>query len=423
VGKSRPGTFLKATAYLSAAHLCAATWRGYSSREINRAVFKLDNIDPKPGKLWERTKHWTVDDMCIGGAVLGAFLAINPRALPGVGGWRRFLGAATVGSALGAYYGSDVFLNLSPGFEDAISTTETQIQTLQYERLKQDTKAQEMLSRFGRLAFTIRTLPIWSLSINPFKKELQSGPGGMTGTMEVEEVFPNHVGDKEQYQIQVQFNNGELKGPDVELGYRAYKDSLANWDVGALEEWLEHLQKIQKTTSNEAQWVWHHLTVKEHEFYNLQEDEEEKDIIRRKLQLLTHLACQLAARETLIAYHIADTLKRLEQVNENEPTTHTPFVETHSTVEEFPTEWIKRHNPQLATEEVRGAWTEQKQVVVLANQYLEMHKDLQAPEPNTPQAANLARLREDVKGMKKNLEATGRVLRELEEQQRKADEY
>ena len=54
-----------------------------------------------------------MDDMCVGGSVLGVLLAVNPRALPGVGGWKRFLGAATVGSAVAGTLGFRVF-QISP---------------------------------------------------------------------------------------------------------------------------------------------------------------------------------------------------------------------------------------------------------------------------------------------------------------------
>jgi hypothetical protein len=422
VGKSRPGTFLKATAYLSTAHICAATWHGYSSREINRAVFKLDNIDAKPGRLWERTKHWTVDDMCIGGAVLGAFLALQPRAFPGVKGWRRFLGAATVGSAFGAHYGTEIFLNLSPDVVHAAFTTNTHIRTLQYQRLKQDMKAQETLSRFGRLAFAVNASPIWSMSINPFKNGSQSGPSGMAGNTEGD-ILPGPIEDTTKRTVfQIQFDKGELEGPDLDLGGRTYTDSLSDRNVNTLQEWLDHLEGIQKITSSEALWVWNHLANKEHQFYNLQEDNDEKDKIRLELRALNHVTSILAMRESILIHFIADARKRLEQMDQKNPVSCARMEKAQLTVEERSADWFNHHSPQLAIELVRFEWTTSKQVMGIGAQYLEM-AEAHKPESGTPQEASLRNLRKTFNDMKNFHEATGRVLKELEEQQHKADEH
>jgi len=87
VGRSRPGVFLKSAALIGAVDLTCTASGIYGRHELHRGVFKMEGIQPKPGKLWERTKHWTWEDATLGGGVVGAFLALNPRALPGVYGF------------------------------------------------------------------------------------------------------------------------------------------------------------------------------------------------------------------------------------------------------------------------------------------------------------------------------------------------
>lgn len=429
VGKSTPGNFLKIAAYLSAANIAAAALDGYGRREVNRALFKLDNVKAKPGKLWERTKHWTVDDMCIAGGVLGALLAVNPRALPGVRGWRRFLGATTVGAGAVGYYGASRILHTGPVMS-LMKATEDQIRTSQYDRLKEDAKAQDSLSRLGRWAFAYYTWPGWSLRLNPFRST-SNQPAGTTsiGTFSspsMSSAEDPHFGltkeELEEYSlIQIEFNRGELKGPDVEHGYRAYKDTMPDRDPVALQDYLERLQEIRQTTSMEALFVWYRLEAKEQKFYELQADDQEVDILRRELQLLNNIASDFASRDAILAYHIDDALKRLKQIKYPVLDSNKSVVKMQSR-QEPPADWIDSFSPELVTEHVRITWTRQKEMMSMMEQGAALHKD-HAPEPGTPMAAQIQHIREGAENMKKNVTATERLLKEFEEQLRRADEY
>jgi hypothetical protein len=432
VGKSRPGTYLKAVAYLSAAHLSISTVDSYSTREISRGIFKLDNVDPTPGKLWERTKHWTVDDTVIGGGILGAFLALNPRALPGVGGWKRFFGAATVGCASGGFAGQSRLNPLPPPMMKLMRAGDEQIQQTQYKRLQENEKAQEKLSRFGKIAFAWYTLPIWDLSINPFKAATGAGSnsagGAIAGGFQPGQMAQDpHAGiSKEEMEkhtlIQIEFNNGELQGPDIELGYRAYKDTLADRDPVALRDWLEHLEEIRNKTVTETQYVWHHLAAKEQEFYALEGDDKEKDIVRRELQLLNNLAGDFTARGSILAYHIADALKRLKQTGQDKTTGQTLLSEKEHMPTGLPADWRNRYSPTMIAEQVRLNWTRQKELLGFLEQSNTMIKEL-GPEPGSQHEKQFKQVQENTENMKKNVEATERLLREFEEQIRRAENY
>ncbi|KAL5114735.1 hypothetical protein ACEQ8H_007404 [Pleosporales sp. CAS-2024a] len=430
-GKSRPGYFLKATAYISAANLSIAALDGYSSREVNRAVLKMDGAEPKPGRLWERTEHWTMEDVMIAGGIMGSLLASNPRALPGARGWKRFLGATTVGWAAGGYIGArqEGFARLPPQVIGVLQATDDVIRETHYHRLKDNVKAQESLSRWGKIALTCYTWPIWGLLINPFRKLAESQSAGTAGSSEG--VFRPAQGphggltneELEQHTLfQIEFNKGELRAPDMENGYRAFKDSLADRDDTAIHEWIEQLDELLGTLANEAQCVWRHLAVKEREFYRIEREDREKDIARRELQLLNNIASDLYTKSAIIRYQIADAQKRLAQTANEE---HMGFYSTTKTLmmpTDTSTDWQNRYNPQIITEQVRLNWLRQKEVLSILEHNSAMHSELK-PTPGSMQEKQLKKMQENAEYMKKNFEATERLLKELEEQIRRAEAY
>jgi hypothetical protein len=298
--------------------------------------------------------------------------------------------------------------------------------------LKENTKAQETLSRFGKIAFAFYTWPIWRLSINPFKVGAESeaddmvgstGGGLLLGQLAQAPHASISKEEKEQYAfIQIEFNKGELRGPDVEHGYRAYKDSLADRDASALHDWLNRLEGIQRTTAIEAQYVWQYLAVKEHEFYTMQVDDREKDIVRRELQLLNNMASDFTSRAAILAYHIADIQKRLEQSQEKEPVTQNLIIKTHLMPEELPEDLKNRCSPHLVAEQVRLTWARQKDLLSYVEQNSTMLDDVKA-EPGSVKEAQIKKFKKKAADIRNNFEATERLLKDLEDQIRRAEEY
>jgi hypothetical protein len=359
-----------------------------------------------------------VDDLVVGGGVLGAFLALHPRALPGVLGWKRFFGAATVGGAFGGYVGETRLFRLPSQLLDIMHAADKQTRQVEYDRLKGDVKAKEVLSRFGRAALAFYTWPIWDIPINPL--------AGSTG--QTSKAKPNpHANitrqEMEQYSlIQLEFNKGELKGPDVENGYRAYKDTVQGRDVETLQAWLEHLQDLRESTDAEAQYLRQYLAVKEHKFYDMVEDEKEKDIVRREMQLLNNLCSDFATRDAVFAYHIADVQKRLGQIEETRPTKQILGTVSQSIQNESLPQGEVHHSLRLVTEQVRVNWTRQKDVLNQLEQHTSVFKDFQV-EAGSAQEAQLKQVRQNAEDMKRNVEATERLLGQFEEQTRRADAH
>jgi hypothetical protein len=424
VGKSRPGTFLKTTAYLSAANISISACQLYGEREINRGVFKLDKIEPTPGKLWERTKHWTCDDAVIGGGLLATVLAFNPRALPGVGGWKRLLGVATVGCMLGGMFG-DTYIpgGRSPQMINMIYGLGMKNRMVAYTRLQEDTEAKESLSRVGKLALAWYTSPFTGIRLNPFARGTPQE--AETGSFEHSLAAAQRRSQDEMSRItliQLEFAKGELNGPDVENGYRAYREDPTEQNKSALQDWLERLEEVRRTTSTEAQYMWHHLATKEKEFYSIAEEDREKDIVRREIQLLNSIASDFASRDAVLAYHITDAMKRLQHIEKDkESSDQNLLLVTRAVQNDLPADWRENYNPHSVTEHIRTSWSRQKELLGFLEQATSLHGDMQL-ESGSPQEAHLKQIKQNAEDMKKNVEATERLLKDFEEQVRRADE-
>lgn len=416
IGKSRPGTFLRTTAYVSAVNIPISAVRAYVDREVNRGVFKLDKIEPQPGKIWERTKHWTCDDMVVGGGLLGIFLALNPRAFPGVGGWKRFLSTATLGCMAGGTLGASVLARGPPQAISLMSDRQKQNRAEACARLRQDEKAQESLSHWGKIALKSKSFP----NLDAFARGAPQKDGDLGHF--VQSLEAAHKRSQEQMAhvalVRIEFAKGELNGPGFENGSRVYRDDSADHDKTALQDWLERLEEGRKTFATEAQYLWYHLAAKEKEFYSIAAEDPEKDIVRRELQLLNVVAGDFASRDAIFAYLIADATKRLQQTN---ATAQDLLSTARSTQAELPADWRENHNPQFSADHIRDQWARQKEMVGFLEQASALHLKGQFT-PGSPQEAQMAQMEKGAREMRQNLEATERLLGEFEERVRRADE-
>jgi hypothetical protein len=419
VGRTRPGTFLKSTAYLSAATTSYAALDAYGRREVNRAIFKLDNVEPKPGKLWERTKRWTVDDVVLGGGMFATLLVLNPKALPGVGGWKRFLGAATVGCAAGYYVGETVIMPV-PGVMSMLHDASVKTRDAQYARLKEDIKAQDALSRFGKLALSYYTSPFSRISINSFRSGPQAGShavaGGTNSYAEYAQQYAN-----QHFSINIEFEKGELDGPDIEAGFRVYQANLSNKDKDGLQDWLERLERMHKERCIEARYLLQRLKSEEQTFYTMQTDDREKEIFRRKLQLLNNLTSDYSARVAILEHHITDANKRLELINQDaKPISRNYLTEKKFAPEPPGTDQMINCDLQSITDRIRRIWSDQKTMLGHLDENLTRYKDFEI-EPGSPLEAQLKKMQKSCEQMKLNTEGTERLLGEFEDLVRSQD--
>ncbi|CAO2656522.1 Nn.00g053250.m01.CDS01 [Neocucurbitaria sp. VM-36] len=452
VGRSRPGIFLQSAAIFGVFDLSYTACDIYGRRELNRGVFRLDGVEAKPGTLWERTKHWTVEDAALSGGGLGIFTALNPRALPGVSGWKRFLGSAMVGAAFGSVVGERLLVRIPPQLLTLIETADTMTRRTQYERLQHNEEAKATLSRFGKLALTIHTWPALQLLRGATGLEIGHGHahGGMSSAKGVPQPLATspHPSIAQQLQntitFHVEFSHDELDGPDIEDGSRAYKDTLQTRDPDALQAYLSHLHSLKRSMVLEARYIWRQLAQKEQIFYSLLDEDAEKDLYRREIQLLNSVATQFISREAILAFHVADARKQLAQMKGKDGVRHgsdtsasssaTPDLETdHSPtflLDPSPssTSESTAYSPDLTTAQLRTVWTRQKEVLAhieqVVSQYdaVEAHSSTSSGGISGAGNSQVEQLRLNRGYLEKNIEATGRLLREFEEQVRRAEE-
>jgi hypothetical protein len=399
----------------------------------------MENIQPTPGKLWERTKHWTSEDATLAGGVLGMFMALNPRALPGVYGFSRFFGAATVGCALGFKVGQAFLVRMPPPLLQLFDQTVIAAQQKEYQKLQNDDRAKASLSRIGKLALWYHSSSLMGILRSPLQVGGVGGMGGMSGG-------PTQAGHKgssgpgggslaalkaeldRETLVQIEFKEDELAGPDVENGFRAYKDDLKSRDASKVQEWLEQVQNLKKKTGAELQYVWPHLAQREHEFYQHVQEDREKDIFRRELQLLNNMASDLVTRYAILEYHEHDAQKQLQQIIQADPNGAGLDVISRDITTSYETSQhsagdaqMNYDGPTTVTERIRTTWSRQKELL----RHLEhsvSQADAMQPEKGTHMAEAAKRLQQDAEQIRKNIEATERLLRWFEERVREAEE-
>lgn len=412
--------FLRFAALFGVADLAGTAVALYGQRELNRGVFKMENIDPKPGKLWERTKYITVEDHALLGGLMGILTAMNPRGLPGVYGMSRFLGAATVGCAFGSQVGNFLVVRHPPQLLSMIDANDAAVRVKAYSKLQNDRDAKASLSLAGRLALKYYT--------SPFLKPLRFQFGGVAGVGALpggnQHARPltqsahghrsssSRQADADKYTvIQIEFKESDLAGPDVEAGYRAYKDDAESWDEKSIREWMERTQDLEKRTAMEMAFVAAHLEKREHEFYLHTQEDREKDILRRELQLLNNMVADLVTRISILMYQQADAQKRLNIIQGKHAGAQIPDEKVQDP-SAFVQEGFK--GPVIVTELVRTNWTRQKALLNHMENSLWQYDQLPAEE-RAPFAEHIKQIQQNEVELRKNIEGTERLLRWLEQ--------
>jgi hypothetical protein len=440
VGYARPGTFLRTVSFCGAIEVAYTACDIYAKQEINRAVFRADGLDnPRPFKLWERTKQWTSEDLALFGGATGLLIASNPRLFPGVRGVSRILGVAIVGCAVGAKTADYAFATGPPGQAQRIRWVLEMQRKARYKLLASDEKAKAELSRFGRLWLQGNTRQ------GTFTQILGRPFGGSSGTT-TSVGMAGDPGNAQEAQMAAlrehikqahanppilmvaEFDNEELAAPDCEHGHRQYCVDPADLNVEEMQDHLEHLNRLHESEAKELAYVWQTLVPKEHKMHQLSEEESEKELLRRELQLLNSIALHSQTRLAVISYAQADARKRLAQIRNEEPTAITkhPLPSTQSI--SFENNWGETYVPQKTAERIRGRWESVRGDLAQTNALLAEWDKIEEKgqregwriNPDTKKKAEQLITTRDA--IKLNVEATERLLKEFEDRVVKAEE-
>jgi hypothetical protein len=425
-GRARPGTFLKSVAWFSVADLSITACELYIRRELNRAIFKVDSVQPRPAKLWERTPWWTLEDVALYSGGLGLFLTLNPRVIPAVTGWKRFVGAAAVGSAVGTQVNQVMIPSLlgrrpygARHMEWDIAQGKKQL----YHRLQEDGIADASLSRPAQFLLG------YYVSNSAFKwltghssKDSQDGRLASSAAEERQNV--RRVNEpRETVQFIAEFDKEEM---DI-LGYgkecrRMYKKNADVRDHDALQKHLEHLEKLRITMVTELAYLWEELARKEEILQQTRKDSVEKELLRRELQLLNSMTCAIHMRVAVVEYRVTETYKRLNRIHQNAPTRSASSASVQAVQSDLGADWKKTCRPEHSTEQIRRHLMEKKDQMATMEKWLiefEKRKDRESVLVHV----HAEQIRGRAEALRMNIEATQRLLREFEEQIYRAEFY
>lgn len=435
MGFARPGTFLRSAAIFSIFDGSITACDIYGRQELNRAVFKLDGLEnPEPWKLWERTSQWTLEDMALFGGATGLLLASNPRLFPGAIGWSRFLGVTIAGCAIGAKTGEWVFGKGPPHQAKRVEWVLAAQRRSMYRRLSEDEKAKASLSRFGQsllMAYTGDS-PLMRTLSRPFKG-LSGTPNPGSGTVVGHVHSDAQLQAMQQMQMQqaharqpilmiTEFEKDELAAPDYDGGYRQFRMDPIDTDLETLQEHLEHLNKIRDSEVKELAYLWHGLAQKEQNLHRLSQDDPEKDLLRRELQLLNSIATHANTRIAILSFAQADARKRIGQMQNQDSTSWnlapTPAAEGLG----LDDDWRENYSPQKSADRIRQRWEHARTDLAHVEHVLHQFDTLKAQGSTTNGANEQAdQLRRNSEQMKQNIVATERLLKEYEDQVYKAE--
>lgn len=430
LGIARPGLFLKNVTFIGLIDGAVTACDIYGRQEINRAVFKMDGLEnPKPFKLWERTKHWTLEDASLFGGATGLLIASNPRLFPGVTGFSRFFGVTIAGWAIGAKTAEWALAKGPPYQAKRVETILAMSRRAMYERLSQDEKAKAGLSRFGQALLMSYTgdSPLMRLLSKPFGGlSGMTGSGGPTapghghahgGQMEAMRQQIQQAHAKQPVLMVAEFEKEELGAPDYDQGHRQYRMDPSDTDLESLQEHLEQLNKLRDTEVKELAYIWQSLAPKEHKLHQLPQDDPEKDLVRRELQLLNSIATHSNARLAIISYAQADARKRIAQIRKEEPAavSKLPLPGTEDPL--LDETWKENYVPQKTAERIRQRWESARTDVAHVDHVLAQFDELKAQGSTNSHANEQAeQLRDNQWQLKQNVAATERLLKEFEDQ-------
>lgn len=389
----------------------------------------MDGLEnPKPFKLWERSKQWTLEDASLFGGATGLLIASNPRLFPGVTGFSRFFGVALAGCAVGAKTAEWAFGRGAPYQTKRMEWVLAMSRRAIYERLSQDEKAKASLSRFGQALLMSYTgdSPLMRLLSKPF-----GGLSGMAnaGSTAVGGQGQPHGGQMEAMRQQIQqahakqpvlmvaeFDKEELAAPDYDQGHRQYRLDPSETDLEALQEHLEQLNKLHDSEVKELAYIWKTLAPKEHRMHQLSQDDPEKDLVRRELQLLNSIATHSNVRLAVISYAQADARKRIAQIRKEDPVAvaSLPLPGTEDpSLDEI---WKETHAPQMTAERIRHRWENARTDVAHVDHVLAQFDQMKAQGSTNSHANEQAeQLRDNQWQLKQNVAATERLLKEFED--------
>jgi hypothetical protein len=413
-------------AWFSVADLLVTACELYTRRELNRAIFKIDSVQPRPAKLWERTPWWTLEDVALYSGGLGLFLTLNPRVIPAVTGWKRFVGVAAVGSAMGIQVNQVMIpflLGRRPHGARHIEWDIAQRKKQLYHRLQEDGIAGVSLSHPAQflLGYYASDSAFKWLKGNSSK---DSQDGRLTSSVAEQRQNVRRVNEpRETVQFIAEFAKEEMDALDYgKECRRMYKENPDVRDHDALQKHLEHLEKLRITMVTELAYLREESARKEEILQQTRKDPIEKELLRRELQLLNSMKCAVHMRVAVVEYCVTETYKRLDRTHQDAPTRSASLASVQAVQSDIGVDWKKTCRPEHSTERIRRHLMEKKDQMTTMEKWLiefEKRKDRESVLVHV----HAEQIRGRIEALRMNINATQRLLREFEEQMYRAEFY
>jgi hypothetical protein len=356
-------------------------------------------------------------------------MALNPRALPGAYGISRFLGAATVGCALGYQTAQSFLVRISPHYINLMDASDKVVRSRFYGRLKEDVEVKASLSIAGKLVLKYHT----SQYIQVLRDSLPIAgvggmgdiPGGQQGMRKAGEdmitpvsLYPDTT---KHIPFRTELKEDDFAGPDMSAGYRSYEDSPQSWDKSSVRERLERFQGLKTQAGMELQHLWKELAKREQEHYGHDWNDRDKDISKRELYILYQTTMDLVSRYAIFAYNEADAQKQLQQLQQLDSVPPSPLAVFETEQSLAVAAQDNYQGPRMAATQLRREWTRIKGIV---SQYEGIVSQAEAfrQQGSSTTAKNVQLFRDSCEDIRKFKEACERVLTWLEEQVHEAED-
>jgi hypothetical protein len=415
-------------AWFSAADLAVTACELYTRRELNRAIFKIDGVQPTPAKLWERTPWWTLEDVALYSGAFGLLLTLNPRVLPAVTGWKRYAGIATVSGAVGIQANQAIIpalLGRSPYGARRMEWNIAQEKKQVYHRLHHDYTARESLSPPARFLLTYYTSDSafkW-LTGDPSQGNHGGKPTGSAIGQRQAVHSPSTTELRDGVQFVAEFNKEELATLDYGRECRRmYKEDPVSGDQDTLQEHLQHLEKLKATLVTELAYLWDELARKEGVLQQVPKGSIEKGLLRRELQLLNSMTLSIHMRVAVVEYCEAETRKRFSRIEQEASASSVSLASVQAMQSDFGVDWKKTYRPEDSTERIRRHLTEKKDQMAETEKWL-LEFDKRKARESVLVHIHAEQIRSRAEALRMNIDATERLLREFEEQIYRAEYY
>lgn len=314
-----PASGLKAGAWVTVASLIGGVAvEQYLGRLVARPYLESKGLTVPRQKLIERPFHADENSFIIAGgcaAILLSRMIAQPWA---VTGWKRSLGAFSIGSFGGSLcsYGYH-YTQLKPYVERIQQQKQTALRYSQ--EVKEFHRRRKDMG--DDLANNDRQAASGALGMTSLQQLLKDVGGNMNLGTNKEDVEPTPMHDLDEKDPQPHFS--ELRdGERIFKPHTNYKWQPGPDGVQKLEDHISALRTRRTQLAQEAENIFHNMATKEAEYYDTSSSTPQKEERRIALEVLGHVHMNVYLEISQVDWCIADSKKNILQIRAMDKKSH-----------------------------------------------------------------------------------------------------